>query len=155
MRSRYRSLCAAVTLALPLVMSAATPASAAGANTVVISGSGTISPGLTHVPADQWVTFTGTATVTGTNGVLATYSCSFGGNVFDATVVAGLGYVSGSCGPIDFTNCQWLHQFGHASIVCVDTRVTLAQLECVFSPTNVLPATQYSVLCAGTWTRVP
>ena len=149
MRGRFRSLCTAVAVAMPLVLVSGNPATAAGADAMVVTGSGTISPGLTLVPVSQSISFAGTATVAGTHGVLATYSCSFSGTLI-AGVAGGAGSISGSCGPISFDVCFAVAVIGSWSIVCQDgTRRSAQGWECEFSPSDTLPTTRYTLLCTG------
>jgi hypothetical protein len=98
-------------IAAAVAMFGQSSAYAVGAVGAVVVGSGTISPGLTTVPANQSFTFTTANAASApsylggvsTNGgvVAATATCSFNGNSTLAggeTSAAGLGTGSGTCG---------------------------------------------------------
>ncbi|MCU1591853.1 MAG: hypothetical protein JWP11_3109 [Frankiales bacterium] len=63
--SRTRLLLVAVAAPVALVAATTAPASAASAGVAVVTGTGSISPGLTAVPSGQSFSFGGTALVTG------------------------------------------------------------------------------------------
>lgn len=148
MSKLVRSLYAGAAIAMPLVFTAATPAVAApNADVALIQGSGTISPGLGAVPEAQSVSFTGTATVVGTDGVLATYGCSFSGTDLAGSVAEGVGTVSGACGPLAFSTCVFVRVAGVVGVVCVAGGVGVAQAACVFTPHQTLPTTSYDLIC--------
>lgn len=145
---RFRTLAAA----LPLTLVAATPASAADANTFLMQGSGTISPGLgVNVSDAQSMNFTGTATMVGTHGVLATYGCSFSGS-FVGNLAAGTGNLSGSCGPMPLA-CAFVYVLGMWVGTCVGS--VTAAFNCTVRYNNVLPSTSYSATCLGQSVTVP
>jgi len=122
----------------------------------VITGSGTISPGLGPVPAAQSVSFTGTATVVGTDGILATYGCSFSGTDLAGSLLEGVGTVSGACGPLAFNTCVFLRIAAEVQVVCADVTVdpgapsaAVGAGVCVFVPTSSNPVTTYDLICAA------
>lgn len=156
MIGRLRAAFAAFAVAMPLVMVAASPATAAGADVMEIQGSGVISPGLGRIPTAQSISFTGTATVVGTDGVLATYACTFSG-VLLANVVGGNGTISGYCGPMQFYPCSVVWIGTTLTGVCAETsaRVRWATFACVFTPTTFNPTTTWDLVCAGAYTTVP
>ncbi|HEV2890440.1 MAG TPA: hypothetical protein VGX28_08690 [Frankiaceae bacterium] len=145
---RLRTFLAA--FALPLATT--TPATAASADAVTIQGSGAISPGRTLVAAPQWVGFTGTAFAVGTDGLPGTYACSFTG-VITESVLGGTGSMSGFCGPLPFWSCAVVATTVTWTVACTDPSRNLGALECLLTPTNVNPNTQYTVLCAGAAAR--
>ena len=157
MKKLVRSLFLGAAVAMPLTLIAASPAAAhpAHADVAVIQGSGTISPGLsaTALPAQQSISFTGTATVVGTEGVLATYPCSFGGTDLAGHPAEGVGTVSGSCGPISFTTCVFVRVGVVVAVVCADVTtalsVELGAGVCVFTPTTFEPTTTYDLICGA------
>ena len=156
MKKLVRSLSAGFALALPLAMTAASPASAAEACVFVITGSGTISPGLSAVPTPQSISFTGTMTCVGTSGVGTTYPCSFTGTDPVGSEAAGAGQVSGNCGPYGFPSCQFVRVGVAVEVVCVDVAGTrVATATCVFTPVDVNPTTKYNLVCAGEYVDVP
>ena len=159
MVSRFRSLCAAVAIAMPLVVVQTSPATAADADVLVVQGSGTISPGLELVvPGPQSVSFTGTATVVGTHGLLATYPCSFSGSFLAAILVTGTGTMSGQCGPIAFSACIVAWAGGEWMWHCTDIGIVSAETttwDCVFTPTNSNPTTSYDLVCGGVYASAP
>jgi hypothetical protein len=140
-----KSLFAVASFAMPLTVTLAQPAAAANVDVAVIQGSGTISPGLTEVVQAQSVNFTGTATVVGTDGVLATYDCSFAGSGF-GNAAGGVGNVSGACGPAVFPSCTFAFTAVHVTVACAPTA---AAADCVFTPNNVRPTTSYGLVCEG------
>jgi hypothetical protein len=142
MRKLSRALFAT---AMPVVVALAQPAAAARADVAVIQGGGTITPGLTEVVQNQSVNFTGTATVVGTDGVLATYQCSFSGTGF-GNAAGGVGTVSGSCGPVPFTSCNFVFTAVHVTVACAPQ---VAAADCVFTPNNIRPTTSYGLVCEG------
>ncbi|HEX8004145.1 MAG TPA: hypothetical protein VF519_15765 [Mycobacteriales bacterium] len=149
MKKLVRSLFAGAAIAMPIVMVTASPAAALDA--FVITGSGTISPGLTAVPTPQSVSFTGTATSVGTTAVPGSYPCSFSGTDTLGSAAEGVGTVSGSCGPFAFTNCQFVRIVGVVVVVCPPqgNPPRTAVAVCAFQPTNVNPTTRYNLVCAG------
>lgn len=148
MKILTRSLVAAAALAMPALITS--PAEAADAGVFIISGSGTISPGLTPVPDDQSINFSGTATVIGTQS--GSYGCSFSGNDPAGSTAAGSGTVSGGCGPISNLTCTFVRVAGVVQVVCVDAAGTrVAEATCVFTPTDVNPTTRYTLTCVGTY----
>jgi hypothetical protein len=138
----------AVALAMPFAMLSATPAVARPADEAVVTGSGTISPGLGATPSNQSFSFNGTGTVVGTDGVAATFSCSANGTGF-GNVAGGVGNFSGSCGPVAFSDCTLVLSAGVVSFACTETGSPAreAQGECQFTPSNVNPVTAYTVIC--------
>lgn len=156
MIGRLRAAIAAFAVAMPLVMVAASPATAAGADVLAIQGSGTIFPGFGLIPGPQSISFTGTATVVGTDGILATYACSFSG-VLLANVVGGNGILSGSCGPVVLHPCSVVWIGTTLTGMCAETsaQVRWATFACVFSPTTVNPTISYDLVCAGAYAAVP
>ena len=158
-----RSLFAGAALAMPLTVLAATPAAAAEADAFVITGSGTIFPGLGAVPTPppgggQAINFTGTATTVGTHGVPGTYSCSFSGTDINGSAALGVGTVSGSCGPIGFTTCFFARVTAVVAVVCADTAIPPvrgAAAVCAFTPVDVNPTTRYNLICAGAYASAP
>ena len=123
----------------------------ARADAAVINGSGSINPGLSEIPAAQSISFTGTATVVGTEGVLATYGCSFSGTDLAGSVAEGVGTVAGSCGPISFTTCVFLRIAAEVQVVCAELPVTIGGAVCVFTPTTTNPVTTYDLICAAAY----
>lgn len=145
MRKLVRSLFAAAAFVLPVTVTMVQPAAAANVDVAVIQGSGTITPGLSATPQNQSVSFTGTATVVGTDGVLATYTCSFAGTGF-GNALGGIGSVSGSCGPVVFPSCTFVFTAVHVTVACPPT---IAASDCIFTPTTLNPTTTYDLLCEG------
>ena len=114
------------------------------ANAAVITGSGTISPGLTEIPTAQSIAFTGSATVVGTEGVLATYPCSFSGSDLAGSVTEGAGTVAGSCGPLVY-DCVFVRIGVEVQVVCP----VAAAAVCVFTPTTTNPVRSYDLICSA------
>jgi hypothetical protein len=153
MRNISRTMLAGAAVFMPLTMIASSPATAAAADTFVIQGSGTISPGLTTTPTNQSISFTGTATVVGTHGTPGTYSCSFSGtSSIPETTANGAGTVSGSCGPIAFSSCTYVRAGVNVAVNCTEGTRT-ATAKCVFNPGNTNPTTRYTLICTGTYTE--
>lgn len=144
---RFRLLVVALTAAVALPASA--PAEALGANVYVMTGSGTISPGLGLVPIPQSVSFTGTAGYVSTFPVgLAGYPCSFSGAEF-GSMAGGVGTLAGSCGPASYTNILYVRAGATLSGigVVVGGSSSSTHFDCVFQPTDVNPTTRYSLVC--------
>lgn len=156
MSKLVRSLYAGAALSMPLIFTVTTPAVAANVDTAVIQGSGTISPGLGLTPSPQSISFTGTATVVGTDGVLATYSCAFNGTDPAGSTAAGSGNVSGACGPLAFASCTFVRVGAHVDVVCTGGAGTGgAYAKCVFRAHSVLPTTSYDLTCKAEVALVP
>ncbi|HEX8004139.1 MAG TPA: hypothetical protein VF519_15735 [Mycobacteriales bacterium] len=137
---------AAAALAFPV----APPAEALDANVYVITGSGTLSPGLTVVPTPQSISFTGTASYASTFPVgLGGYSCSFSGTDQIGSVLLGLGSLSGSCGPtsgVDMVLVRVGPTLSLTTAVIASASRGL-HFDCVFQPTNVNPTTRFNLAC--------
>jgi len=160
MKKLVRSVFAGVALAMPLTLIAASPALAAGQDVGTISGDdGVISPGLGVVPEAQNFSFGGTATVVGTDGVLATYPCGFTGHDIAGSAAAGVGDFSGGCGPIQFTSCNFVRAAVAVVAACVEATtapsVKVGAGACVFTPTDTNPTTKFGLLCAIDYTSLP
>lgn len=147
MKTLARSLFAGATLAMPVALLAGSPAAAAGADLAVITGSGTISPGLNETPRPQSISFTGTATVVGTDGVLATFGCSFTGSDLAGSVAEGVGTVAGACGPIAFPTCAFARVGVEVQVACASTTPSVGAAVCIFTPNNTNPTTSYGLIC--------
>jgi len=158
MNKLVRSLYAGAALSMPLIFTITTPAVAApeaNAGVVaVIQGSGGIGPGLEIIPDEQSISFGGTATVvaaveSNTPKVLASYGCGFGGTDLAGWIGSGVGFVSGSCGPLSFETCVFVREAAHVDVVCANTSsgVGGAYAKCVFRPHQVLPVTSYDLTC--------
>lgn len=151
MKNLVRSLL--VGAALPVAMFQAQPASAAYVDIAVITGSGTISPGLSPTVQSQSISFSGTATVVGTDGLPGTYSCNFTGTGF-GNMLGGTGNVAGNCGPVNFPACTFVFTGVHVTVGCaVDIGVGAA--DCVFTPVDVNPTTRYNLVCGAFLVQVP
>lgn len=151
----------AVALAAPLLLTVTTPAVAhplPHVDVLVVEGSGTISPGVGLIPGPQSISFDGTATVVGTDGVLVTYDCSFSGTDPAGSTAAGSGTVSGSCGPISLSLCIFVRVGSVVIVICAEVQVGVhvgtAVAECVFRPHDTLPTTSYDLICEATVTLV-
>ncbi len=151
MIKRLRVVLAAFALAVPWVVMPQA-ATAAGADTFVMTGSGTFSPGLGLTPQAQSLSFTGTATVVGTDGVAATYSCSITGGEFLGELAFGAGNASGGCAPPKWCR-SWTYVRVGAKWVWVCTATVLnpsvGVMDCLFSPSDVNPTTNFTLVCAG------
>ena len=146
----------AVALAAPVLLTVTTPAVAhplPHVDALVIQGSGTISPGIGVEPDEQSISFTGTATVVGTDGVLTTETCSFSGTDPAATIPLGSGTVSGSCGPISLSLCVFIRIGVIVQVVCAEVQVGVhvgtATATCVFRPHDSLPTTSFDLVCVA------
>ena len=151
MVSRFRTLCAAVAVAMPLVMVAASPATAAEANMFVMQGSGTITPGLSATLQSQSVGLVGTATMVGTHGVLTTYGCSFSGSFF-GNLAGGTGNLSGTCGPMPLA-CAFVFVLGKWIGACAGS--VTAAINCTVVYTTLNPSTSFDATCLGQSVKVP
>jgi hypothetical protein len=148
---KVRALLVAIAVAVPAMVSAP-PATAVDADTFVMQGSGTILPGLTLVPQQQNLSFSGTATVVGTGGVLSTYSCSFVGNDLAGSTAESVGTMSGGCGPWWCDVWVYVRVGGFKKWICIRTgnpQFGLQGMNCVWTPTDVNPTTRYSLVCHG------
>ncbi|HEV2890438.1 MAG TPA: hypothetical protein VGX28_08680 [Frankiaceae bacterium] len=142
-----RSLFLGAALTLPVYSAMVAPAGAANVDIAAIVGSGTISPGLTEVVQSQSISFTGTATAIGTDGLPGTYSCSFAGTGF-GNAAGGTGTVSGVCGPLSFPACTFVFTGGHVTVAC-PLPVGVGAADCVFQPTDIRPTTRYNLVCGA------
>lgn len=131
--------------ALPLLVPA--PSSAQGTGVFVVQGSGGISPGLDLVPAAQSVSFGGTMTVVGTDPLLSTYGCSFGGTEV-GFIGASQGYLGGGCGHVQCPIGPYERAGFVLTWTCTNVFVTIT-MECVFRPHQTLPVTSYDMTCEG------
>jgi len=141
-----RVLCAALAACASVSLLPVQQATAS-ADTLVISGSGTVSPGLAPViTRPQAITFTGTATVIGTDGILATYACQVTGTGLNDNMAAGVGYLSGSCGPISFSSCTFVRDHADTNVQCLDAaRGRTLTGKFLFQPTDLNPVTRYQL----------
>lgn len=155
MKKLVRSLFVGAAIAMPVMLIAASPASAQTADVAVIEGAGTISPGLGAVPEAQSVHFEGTATVVGTDGVLASYSCEFDGTDLAGSVAEGVGTVHGTCGPIALDLCVFIRVAGVVLVICPDGVIEVGAAVCVFEPDDLLPTTSYTLICAAAYAKAP
>ena len=145
----------AVALAAPLLLAVTTPAVAhplPHVDTAVISGSGVASPGLGLIPAHQWITFSGVATIAGIDGVLTRWDCLFYGESPASSLAQGMGTVSGSCGPLLFELCIFVRVAAVVLVDCLeltiyDDHIGTAPGTCVFRPHDFLPTTLYDLIC--------
>ena len=148
MRPRFRNGIVAL-VAVPLVMLTSTPAGAAQANAMLVTGSGTISPGLTVIPTGQSLSFTGTATMVGTYGLAARYSCSWSGSA-TGSLAAMTGTISGNCGPVTFHVCVFVSLAPRVKIACPQSSPSgFTAFDCTFTPVDVNPTTKYNLMCEG------
>jgi hypothetical protein len=155
MKKLVRSLFVGAAIAMPLTLIATTPAVALGEDVGVVTGGGSISPGLGVTPANQTFHFSGTATVVGTDGVAASFSCSFDGSDSVGTAALGTGPFSGGCGPISFSNCTFVRATVAVVVACNDGVVKVAAGACVFVPSDVNPTKNYTLVCAFDYTQAP
>jgi hypothetical protein len=151
MKKLVRSIAIVVAIAAPAIASVAPSASAANADAAVIQGAGTISPGLGVAPVPQSVNFGGTATIVGTHGVAATFSCAFSGSDLDGSLAEGAGIVGGGCGPINLSLCVFVRVGGAVAVVCAGagTPKQGAAGLFAFTPDQTPPATVTSYHLAG------
>lgn len=152
MNKLARTIYGAVALASPMLLAVTTPAAAhplPHVDVATIEGSGTISPGLGATPSAQSISFDGTATVVGSDGVLTEYDCAFSGEDPAGSAAAGAGTVAGSCGPIVLELCVFVREAAHVDVECVSTESHKggAQAKCVFRPHDTLPTTAYDLIC--------
>ncbi|HEX8002036.1 MAG TPA: hypothetical protein VF519_05010 [Mycobacteriales bacterium] len=145
---RLRAAAVAVAATTAVVPAAAPPAHAAWADLLIVTGAGTISPGLTEVPRAQSISFSGAATAIGSDGIPATWACAWSATGLNDTVAAGFGSASGSCGPVSFSSCQWTREGTDVQIFCVDPSGKALHGRFVFQPGNVNPITRFTL--AGT-----
>jgi len=159
MKKFFRAVAIATAIASPAIVAIAPSAQAANADVAVITGAGTISPGLTAVPTPQSVSFNGNALTVGTNGVAANYGCSFNGNDLDGSYAEGAGLVSGSCGPISLPLCVFIRVGGVVPVVCAGTGSPLKAAGGVFAfvPNQTPPSaiTSYTLAGAAAYADAP
>lgn len=144
------SFLAAAAFVLPATVTMLQPAAAATphADVAVIQGSGGISPALGALVEEHSVSFGGTATAVGTDGILATYGCSFAG-VGTGNILGGAGTVSGGCGPLSLSLCVFVLTGAVVDVVCPEASsyTGIGQGECVFRPHQVFPVESYDLTC--------
>ena len=150
--SLTRRLFGAAALTAPLLLTVTTPAVAhplPHVDQAVITGSGSISPGLGAVPEEQSISFDGSALTVGTDGVLVTFPCSFAGTDLAGSAATGLGTVSGACGPLFFELCVFVRVTVAVAVVCATTtdHTGPGEAECIFRPHDTLPTTSYDLVC--------
>jgi hypothetical protein len=152
--------CVAAAIAATLLLGSTAPAHAArSAAAAVVTGNGTITPGLTTKAAFQHFTFTSAVidTVGMVNGAVSTLGASHctasGGSAMAETVAAGRGTGTWSCstGPLAgrYGTLTYVRA-GAAVAVTLAGRLT-GVLACAFIPSPVTqqPVRNYSLDCAG------
>jgi len=165
---RLGRLGVAIAIALTAMMVSTTTASAQNPGDVVITGGGSISPGLSLTATNQSVTFSGTATgvIVAGGGVFAgSANCGpFTGNsVVAETVLLGQGKVAGVCVGVDLlgrsvtADCTIEYRrvgptviiTGTCSVTVTPPGVTVTVTvvgEFVFIATTVNPVTSYQLV---------
>lgn len=151
MKKFIRALAIATAISAPAIALAAPAAQAANADAAVITGAGTITPGLTATPGPQTVSFGGNAIVVGTHSTGGTFGCSFGGNDLAGSYAEGAGTVSGFCGPINLALCVFVRVGGVVPVICVGTGTPKQAAGGVFAfiPGETPPATIKDYTLAG------
>jgi len=151
MKKLVRSIAIVVAIAAPALATAMPQAEAANADAAVIQGSGTIAPGLAAKPVAQSINFGGTATVVGTHGIAASYSCAFSGSDLAGSLAEGAGTVGGGCGPINLSLCAFVRVGGAVAVACAGTGTPKqgAAGLFAFTPDQTPPAVVTSYHLAG------
>lgn len=160
LRKISRSALASVAIAVPLVFATTTPAYATTAATSVVTGSGTISPGLGVAGPPQTFSFASSSTTTtglacdaqlvGSGAV----TISASGNDIIGSYAAGTGAVtikvkaSATC---ELTLVGTYVRVGVAVVVAASAGTNAAGGVCVFQPVQSPPApvTNYNLTCAA------
>ena len=152
-----------VALAAPVAVIAATtaPASAASAGVGVVTGAGSISPGLTAVPAQQSFSFSGNATVAGVvNGgaeVATNHAISANGTDLAGSYAAGAGPINVSLSGFPTMSGFFVRVGAVVAVAVVGPVATAGAGVCGFVPGQVAPApvTTYSVACGALALQAP
>src|SRR4051794_15202854 len=152
-----------VALAAPVAMIAATsaPASAASAGVGVVTGAGSISPGLTAVPAPQTFSFGGSALVTGVvNGApeaATPHSISASGNDLDGNYAAGAGTLTVNLSGLPSMSGFFVRVGAVVAVAVTGPVASAGTGICGFVPTEAPPAAvqHYSVACGALALQAP
>lgn len=155
---RRVTLLTAMITALVLIVGAMPAAAHEGGGG--IQGSGTIAPGLSEVPRNQSVTFTGSGVAVSDGPHAAgTFTCTFtGGSTSPETLAGGSGTATGSCSGNDVVtnaslgaNCtvRYVRVAGevHITGTCAGDVDGNVSAECSFEADPGLPVTSYSLQC--------
>ena len=133
-------------LALPLATGTAN--AGPGADVAVVTGNGTIRPGLSTECTVQAVTFSGSAEVLGTHP--GTYSVSFSGGSISCETNgfgAGTGTLSGGVsGTVNYSRTGNIVTLNGSGAIGTHARTIIAAV-CEFVPTSVDPTTTYALAC--------
>jgi hypothetical protein len=152
-----------VALAAPVAVIAATtaPASAASAGVGVVTGSGTISPGLTAVPAAQTFSFGGSALVTGVvNGApeaAVAHPISASGSDLAGSYAAGAGPITVNLSGVPSMSGFFVRVGAVVAVAVVGPVASAGAGVCGFVATELPPAAvqHYSVACGALALQVP
>jgi hypothetical protein len=148
-------------IALALLAGAAVPAQAKSAAAAIVTGAGTISPGLTSTGTPQSYTFTSAlistvGKVAGKATVLGASNCtSYGGSNpgTSETTNKGKGYGWWGCssGPLTGVTGTLTYTRVGAVVAVVLSGGLTGALACVFTPNPLTqtPVTHYDIRCAG------
>ena len=147
MRRLLRGLAIAAAAIAPVM--ASVPASAASADTLMISGTGTITPGLTATGTPQTFNFSGS----GTN------QCAATGNDVIGSVAVGQGSITITCtirAEVVVAACVYVRVDPLVIVGCVDESVAVAIGVCEFVPGQLTPpVTWFTLICGAIYMRVP
>lgn len=124
----------------------ATPSSAAlpNADAGVVNGSGQYYG--TADPGWRDVSFTGSVTLVGTDGVMVTRQCSFYGRVF-YTLAAEAGTVAGTCGPFTLALCAYAREGLAVELACIPDSAHVGAITGagVYTLTDARPTTLFNL----------
>lgn len=164
MKRFIRQLAIVAAVFAPLMASMAPPANAASADTFVITGGGTISPGLTATGTPQAFNFSGDGTNVGTNGVAVGVHCDGTGNDAIGSIALGEGNETLTCTigvKVIVIVCVWVRvgPFHKKTCVLVRTNPLLIMVwdpPCLFDPGQLTPpVTSYTLVCVAAVLSAP
>jgi hypothetical protein len=159
MRARAR----VVATVFGVLLAAAMPAPAQAYHVdvlVLVTGTGTIDPGLDATSQPRTLVLSGVGTGFGNHGFFATYSCFFVVEETTGSLSSGSGTASSGCGYVWCNSSVAARSLMTLTLTCPppspgSTQTTSGTLSCTLTPKTVNPVTAVDVLCHGWATIVP
>lgn len=142
-----RRILVTIVAAVQPLLGSVPAAHAAHADAVVLQGAGTYAPPLGVLSEAHALSFSGVATVTGTDGVAVTFDCQFYGTSFES-LSGGEGAMAGSCGPLAFPSCVYARAGVAGTITCAGV-VEEMVLSFFWRPVDVIPTSAYTLIGTG------
>jgi len=126
---------------------------------VLVTGSGTVSPGLDTTTQSRTLEIAGVETGVGNHGFLASNFCVFVVQE-SGSLAAGSGTAAANCGYVWCGSSVAARTLMTLTLTCAppspgSTQTANGTLTCTLTPVNANPVTAVDVLCQGWATRVP